>query len=163
MSICQLHLKAFGETEGDNVSQLVLDLFEDKTALPILSLVAEINNDVVGHIFFSSVNVAGVKVSDAYILAPLAVSPHFQRGGIGESLINRGLEVLKARKASFVLVYGNPKYYCRTGFKSKHDIKPPYKLAYPEAWMVQELKTGALLKIKGTVQCAASLSKPALW
>ncbi|MCK5666879.1 MAG: hypothetical protein KAI17_25505, partial [Thiotrichaceae bacterium] len=52
-------LNAFDEEEGEVVSQLAIDLLEDVTALPILSLVAEQDNDIIGHIIFSSVNIEG--------------------------------------------------------------------------------------------------------
>ncbi|MEH6472068.1 MAG: N-acetyltransferase [Halopseudomonas sp.] len=161
--IRQLHQSAFGASEGSTVSQLAIDLLEDKTALPILSLVAEKDNDIVGHVIFSSVTVAGTNVAGAYILAPLAVAVHSQGGGIGTALINQGLNILRARDAEFVLVLGDPNYYCRSGFKTGLHLKPPYALQYPEAWMALELTEGALLTITGTVQCAASLSSPELW
>jgi len=60
-SIRKVHLNAFGQSEGESVSQLAIDLLEDKTALPILSLVAEQDNGVIGNVIFSSVNIEGVE------------------------------------------------------------------------------------------------------
>lgn len=162
-SIFSLHQNAFGEAEGRAVSKLAIDLLGDKTALPILSLVAESNKEMVGHILFTSVRVSGLESGKAYILAPLAVAHSMQGKGVGMALINYGLNKLKERGADFVLVLGDPKYYYRTGFKADHNIEPPYKLNYPEAWMAQELRTGALNGVKGTVQCAISLSSPEHW
>jgi len=162
-SIRQVHLEAFGEAEGKSVSQLAIDLLEDATALPILSLVAESNNNIVGHIIFSSVKVDSTHISGAYILAPLAVVKNSQGCGIGTELIEQGLGILRERNAKFVLVLGDPNYYSRTGFRSGHGLKPPYELDYPEAWMAIELKEGTLSTIKGTIQCAASLNSPELW
>ena len=71
-SIRQIHLNAFNQYEGEIVSQLAIDLLEDKTALPILSLVAEQDNEIIGNVIFSSVNIEGVEGVSAYILAPLA-------------------------------------------------------------------------------------------
>ncbi|WDE06693.1 N-acetyltransferase [Thalassomonas viridans] len=161
--IFHLHRDAFGEDEGEAVAQLAVELLEDKTALPVLSLVAEQNGQAVGHILFSSVSVIGASVNQAYILAPLAVLASHQGSGIGTALINRGLDILKARNAEFVLVLGDPGYYSRTGFVAGHNISPPYELAYPQAWMAQELKKDALKNIKGKVQCATSLSSPQHW
>ena len=163
-SIRLLHENAFGELEGEVVAQLAIDLLEDKTALPILSLVAEQDNEIIGNVIFSSVNIEGVEGVSAYILAPLAVTRFEQRKGIGTLLINKGLETLKERGAEIVLVYGDPNYYMRTGFKAGHNLKPPHKLKYPEeAWMAQELVEHILTKTQGTVRCALSLNSPEYW
>ncbi len=163
-SIRKVHLNAFEQSEGETVSQLAIDLLEDKTALPILSLVAEQDNEIIGNVIFSSVIIEGLEGVSAYILAPLAVTKFAQRKGIGTLLINKGLETLKERGAEIVLVYGDPNYYMRTGFKADHNLKPPHKLKYSEeAWMAQELAGSILIKTQGTVRCAMSLSSPEYW
>ena len=163
-SIRKVHQHAFDDTEGEAVSQLAIDLLEDKTARPILSLVAEQDNEIIGNIIFSSVNIEGVSGVSAHILCPLAVKRSAQRDGIGTLLINKGLETLKERGAEIVLVYGDPNYYMCTGFKAGHNLKPPHKLEYPEeAWMAQELVEGILTKTQGIVQCASSLNSPEYW
>ena len=163
-SIRKVHLNAFDQPEGEVVSQLAIDLLEDKTALPVLSLVAEQDKKIVGSVIFSSVKIKGVEGVSAYILAPLAVTRLAQRKGTGTRLINKGLKTLKERGAEIVLVYGDPEYYQRTGFRAGHNLKPPYKLKYPEeAWMAQELVEGILTKTQGTVRCAMSLSSPEYW
>jgi predicted N-acetyltransferase YhbS len=163
-AIRKVHLNAFDQSEGETVSQLAIDLLEDKTALPILSLVAEQDNEIIGNVIFSSVNIEGVEGVSAYILAPLAVTRFAQETGIGTALINKGLETLKERGAEIVLVYGDPNYYMHTGFKADHNLKPPHKLKYSEeAWMAQELAEGILTKTQGMVQCALSLNSPEHW
>jgi len=161
--IRKVHQNAFGQPEGETVSQLAIDLLEDKTALPILSLVAEQDNEIIGNVIFSSVNIEGAEGVSAYILAPLAVVKDIQRKGIGAKLINQGLESLRKRDAEIVLVYGDPNYYARTGFKAGHNLKAPYKLEYPDAWLAQGLVEGVLAKAQGVVRCALSLSSPELW
>ncbi|WDE02621.1 GNAT family N-acetyltransferase [Thalassomonas actiniarum] len=161
--IFQLHRDTFAEEEAEAVAKLALELLEDETALPLLSLVAEQDGDIVGHILFSSVSVEGADKHQGYILAPLAVLSNQQGRGIGSALIRRGLDILKTRRGEFVLVLGDPKYYSRTGFAAGHGISPPYELAYPQAWMALELKKDALKNIKGKVQCAASLSPAQYW
>jgi len=163
-SIRKVHQNAFDQSEGEGVSQLAIDLLEDKTALPILSLVAERDSQIIGNVIFSSVNIEGVEGVSAYILAPLAVKNVAQRTGIGTMLINKGLETLKERGARIVLVYGDPNYYMRTGFKAGHNLKPPHKLKFPEeAWMAQELEENILTKTQGKVRCALSLNSPEHW
>ncbi len=163
-SIRKVHQNAFGQSEGETISQLAIDILEDKTALPILSLVAEQDNEIIGNVIFSSVNIEGTEGISAYILAPLAVIKNKQSTGIGTKLINQGLEILRKRDAEIVLVYGDPNYYIRTGFKAGHNLKAPYKLEYPEeAWMAQELVENILTKTQGTIRCASSLSSPKYW
>ena len=159
-----VHQNAFGQPEGEIVSRLAIDLLDDKTALPILSLVAEQDNEIIGNVIFSSANIEGVEGVSIYILAPLAVTRCAQRSGIGTLLINKGLETLKERGAEIVLVYGDPNYYTRTGFKAGHNLKPPHKLKYPEeAWMAQELEENILAKTQGLVRCALSLNSAEYW
>ena len=62
-----VHQNAFGEPVGEAVSQLAIDLLEDKTAQQTLSLVAEQNNEIIGSIIFSPVNIEGFKGVSAYI------------------------------------------------------------------------------------------------
>ena len=163
-SIRKVHLNAFDQSEGETISQLAIDLLEDKTALPVLSLVAEQDNEIIGNVIFSSVNIEGVEGVSAYILAPLAVTRFAQSKGVGTQLINKGLKTLKERGAEIVLVYGDPNYYMHTGFKAGHNLKPPHKLKYPEeAWMAQELVGGILTKTQGMVRCALSLNSPEYW
>ena len=163
-SIRKVHLNAFDQPEGETVSQLAIDLLEDKAALPILSLVAEQDDEIIGNVIFSSVNIEGAEGVSAFILAPLAVTRFAQRKGIGTLLINKGLETLKERGAEIVLVYGDPNYYMRTGFKAGHNLKSPHKLKYPEgAWMAQGLTESIITKTQGTVRCALSLNSPEYW
>lgn len=162
-SIKKVHREAFGEPEGEAVSQLAVDLLEDETAMPVLSLVAEHDSEIIGSIIFSTIKVGGVEDTSAYILCPLAVSKAHQGTGVGMTLINQGLQVLGERGAKFVLVLGDPSYYSRAGFKSDHNLSPPYTIDYPEAWMARELVDNSLEKVKGVVQCASSLSSPEHW
>ena len=127
---------------------------------------AEESNTIVGNIIFSVVKIEGCEEAvSAYILAPLAVVKECQGKGIGKSLIENGLTTLQERGAELVFVLGDPNYYSRTGFEpvNGYNLKPPYKLEYPEAWMVLELKQGALKKAEGVVRCASSLDSPELW
>lgn len=159
----KLHLETFGEEEGESVSTLTIQLLDDPTAQPLLSLIAEQNNQILGHILFTKVSIEGNQAQGGYILAPLAVSKECQRSGIGKKLIQTGLDKLKERGAEFVLVLGDPAYYSLSGFHTNHQIKPPYELPYPEAWMAQELKPVGLANISGTVRCADALNEREYW
>ena len=154
---------AFGKSEGEAVAKLAINLLSDVTASPALSLIAEIDNEIAGHILFTSVQLEHINDSNAYILGPLAVVNDMQGIGVGTALIKNGLDRLKQNGADVILVYGDPDYYNRTGFKTRHHIDPPYPLQYPDAWMALELRDGVLDSIKGTIKCAESLNSPEYW
>lgn len=79
--IRKVHQNTFDQPEGEAVSKLAIELLEDKTAFPILSLVAEQDNEIIGNIIFSSANIEGLGEDSVYILAPLAVIRSEQKKG----------------------------------------------------------------------------------
>ena len=162
-TLFDLHRRAFGEPEGDTVAQLAIDLLEDPTAAPLLSLVAAEAGEILGHCIFSTISVADKATPGAYILSPLAVDPGAQSAGIGSSLINNGLELLRNNGGELVMVLGDPNYYRRFGFHTEHQLSAPHALEYPEAWMAQALQPGALDRISGAVRCADVLNAPEHW
>jgi putative acetyltransferase len=121
--IRKVHLSAFNESENTVIAQLITKLLI-ATDAPVLSLVAEDQNAIVGNIIFSTVEIEGYRNVTAFILAPLAVLPEFQKRGIGTSLIVNGLSILKERGIDLVFVYGNPAFYSRSGFKSAYNPQP---------------------------------------
>ena len=166
--ILNIHDQAFGKDKGSVIAKLVDDLFNDETAMPILSLVAVENDKLVGHILYTKVIVAKAEKSIiAQILAPLAVLPGEQKKGIGEKLINEGLRLLKENGTELVFVLGHPTYYPRCGFipAGNQGYVAPYHIPdeHAEAWMVQELNGDALTSNSGTVQCSTILNEPQHW
>src|SRR5437868_6638418 len=87
--------------------------------LPV-SLVAEEDGRVVGHVAFSPVVIAGV--GGGLGLAPLAVAPDVQRRGVGGRLVRDGLAAAARSGAGFVVVLGHPGYYQRVGFRRASDF-----------------------------------------
>jgi putative acetyltransferase len=83
-----------------------------------LSLVATLNDRVVGHIAYSSVSVGpdAENIVGAG-LGPMGVLPEYQRRGIGTKLVETGNEILRDRGCSIIVVLGHPEYYPRFGFK----------------------------------------------
>jgi len=93
---------------------LIVDALRNAGALH-LSLVAAEDGDIVGHIAFSPVKIAGVDC--AWLgLGPVAVVPRRQRQGIGPALIERGLEDIQAMGACGCVLLGHPEYYRTFGF-----------------------------------------------
>lgn len=100
-----------------------------------LSLVAEDDGVIVGHVAFSEVLIDGASVS-WYGLGPVAVHPTRQRQGIGSALIKAGIAELRQRGARGIALVGDPGYYVRFGFSADPDlvmegIPPQYVLVLP--------------------------------
>jgi len=168
IAIIRMHREAFGPEEGEEVAALANDLLDDPTARPVLSLLAEENGLLLGHVLFTTVNVVGGDcLVPGQILAPLGVLPEAQGRGIGGELIDAGLEQLRACGVGLVFVLGHPAYYPRFGFKPAEDLglKAPYPIPreVADAWMVQELNPGYLGKVKGAVHCSDVLDRPEHW
>jgi predicted N-acetyltransferase YhbS len=163
-----IHRSAFGEDEGEEIVELVNNLFDDETAKPLLSLVAESAGRLAGHILFTRVRIEPEdRQVSARILAPLAVAGDFQGEGIGAALIREGLKQLTESGVELVFVLGQPGYYPRFGFQTAGlaGLRAPHPIPaeHADAWMVQALKAGVLGNIEGTVQSSEILNQPRYW
>ncbi len=124
------------------------------SAAPIVSLVAEIQGQVIGHILFSPVSVETGRGDKLCLgLGPMAVLPQFQNLGVGSELVERGLERCRVLGASAVFVLGHPDYYPRFGFKSA----APYGFRYKKErfdpfFFVIELEEGFSRSASGLVR-----------
>jgi putative acetyltransferase len=92
----------------------IVDVLRERNAV-LLSLVAAIDDEIVGHILFSPATIGSM---EGAALGPMAVDPAHQRQGIGSRLVSVGLEQLHARGCPFVVVIGHPGFYPRFGFES---------------------------------------------
>jgi len=101
-----------------------------------LSLVAEMNEKIVGHVAFSKVLIDG-EDKEWYGLGPISVLPELQRQGIGSALIKEGLAKIRVLGARGCVLEGSPKYYQRFGFKPYPELiyefapGPEYFMALP--------------------------------
>jgi len=146
-AIAKVNRLAFG---GDGEAKLVAALRNGGYVR--LSLVAEAEGEIVGHILFSRLPIiTSSGVVEALALAPMAVRPEHQRQGIGTRLIQEGLKHCAVAGHRIVVVLGHPEFYRRFGF-SATSAKP---LAAPfsgEPWMALELVPGALAGVVGRVE-----------
>lgn len=161
----RVHLCAFGEGEGEIVARLATDLLSEKTTPQLLSLVAEIDGAIVGHIAFSPVAIEIDENFQGYILAPLGVKPDFQKRRTGARLIEDGMRRLSAMGANVVFVYGDPNYYSRFGFTADaaHAYSTPYKLQYPSGWQAIVLNECAIENAPVAITCVKPLCNEKLW
>ncbi len=105
---------------SNQTEQFIINALRAADALTI-SLVAELDGDVVGHIAFSPVTISDGS-QNWYGLGPISVLPQRQRQGIGSALMHSGLARLKARGAHGCVLVGDPGYYERFGFKSVPEV-----------------------------------------
>jgi putative acetyltransferase len=146
--IRDVHLSAF-ETSGE--ADLVSIL--RKQATPLISLVAEEAGTIVGHILFTPVTFVDGPSLPMMGLAPMAVSPEWQRRGIGSRLVLAGLQQCRHSGTAAVVVVGHPAYYPRFGFvpASRFGISCEYDVP-DDVFLARELRDAALVGITGTVR-----------
>jgi len=160
-----LHLSAFPEGENQLVASLAVNLLGEETNPETINLVAETDNELVGHIAFSPVAAESGWNWSGYILAPLGVKPAHHNHGIGSRLVERGIEQLKQNGVNVLFVYGDPEYYKRFGFSAKTaaGFTPPCKLKYPFGWQAITLNEESNFEQATDLSCVTSLRDPALW
>ena len=139
--------------QQENESKLIEKIRKGENFVPELSLVAEIDDEIVGHILFSKINIIGDAIFRSLALAPMAVIPEFQKQGIGGKLIKKGIEKAKELGFDSIIVLGHKEYYPKFGFQkaSKWGIKCPFDVP-DEVFMAIELANKALENKAGTVK-----------
>jgi putative acetyltransferase len=149
--IHSINKAAFGShDEADLVDELRIE------GVVLVALVAEIQQQIVGHILFSRMSIETTDGSvPATALAPMAVLPEHQRQGIGGRLVRYGLHLLRERGEQIVIVVGHPNYYPRFGFSSEtaRSLESPFP---QDAFMAMELSPGALEGVRGRVRYPAA-------
>lgn len=115
-AITEVTAAAFRTLEiSDDTEHLMILRLREAGALT-LSLVAELDGRLIGHVAFSPVGLSD-ETANWFGLGPVSVSPEHHRQGVGSALIREGLSRLKAMKASGCCVVGHPEYYGRFGFE----------------------------------------------
>lgn len=116
-AITEVTVAAFNTLEISNhTEQFIIEALRAAKAL-VVSLVAEVDGRVIGHIAFSPVTISD-GTRNWYGLGPVSVLPAYQRQGIGEALIREGLSRLKDMDAQGCCLVGHPDYYRKFGFKN---------------------------------------------
>ena len=152
-----VNLSAF---QGEAEAQLVGELRGSSAFIPDLSLVAELNGRIVGHVLLSRVPLRHAGGGEEIlVLGPMSVVPSQSHRGIGSELIDAAIARARPLGYRAILVAGPPEYYRRFGFSPASDWGIHCNLNIPEdALSALELKPGALAK-GGVVEYPAAFSK----
>ena len=148
-AIRELNVLAFGQTqEADLVDKL------RQNCDNLLSLVALMDNHVVGHVLFST---ATIEAEDGVVLgmglAPIAILPEYQQRGIGSERVRTGIDRLASRLCPFVIVLGYANYYPRFGFEpaSRYGIRSEWEVP-TEAFMILVLNESEMQGVSGVAK-----------
>lgn len=148
---------------ADGNEQFLVDaLRKNKAFIPALSLVAEIDHVIAGHILFTPFQIVnGDQAFNSLTLAPVSVLPGYQNQGIGSKLIKEGHRIAKILGFTSCFVVGHPDYYPRFGYRPtiKWGIPPPHG-APPEAFMAVEFVPGALNGVTGKARFLPEFNVP---
>jgi putative acetyltransferase len=132
-AITEVTMAAFKDLPISNqTEQFIVKALRKADALTV-SIVAELDERVVGHIAFSPVTISD-GTPDWYGLGPISVLPEYQRQGIGKSLVSEGLSSLKALGGQGCALVGDPNYYKQIGFRNFPELV--YEGVPPEVFLV---------------------------
>ena len=151
-AIAEVNRRAFG---GEEEVGIIARIRNSEFFIPELSLVAESDGRITGHIMFSIISLLreGRLPEKILSLAPMAVAPEVHGSGTGSDLVRAGMEKARDLGYRIVIVIGHPGYYPRFGFVQAR--RNGFEIAYEvpgEAFMVAGLQPGALRDAGGMVQ-----------
>jgi putative acetyltransferase len=143
-AVFRVELEAFGEEMEPRLVEALR-----AAGRVLLSLVAEEDGRIVGHVLFTAMSIESDEASfPAVCLGPLAVLPEYQRRGIGGRLLEEGLRQLRQAGHSAVFLLGHPSYYPRFGFRPAREFGVSYQDSR-DAFQAIELRPGALAGVSG--------------
>jgi predicted N-acetyltransferase YhbS len=165
--LADLFCSTFSASEGEQEGQLIGALTSELGSLidhnKVFCFASLDKQTIAGAIFFTPLHYnTELQVS---MLAPVAVSPDYQQQGVGKTLIQYGLEQLKAQGWDVAVTYGDPAYYGKFGFQplSEKTLKAPLPLSMPEGWQAMSLKGEAIPVLAERPTCVKPFNDPQLW
>ena len=165
--IKQLFTSVFSDSEGPSEGALIGNLSDDimkgTDSHNLYGFIAIENNQIIGSIFFTRLTYeSGV---NAFLLSPVCIKTSYQRKGIGQKLINFGIDHLKENGISLLFTYGDPDFYSKVGFDqiTEKIAKAPFKLSQPEGWLAQSLVSDGIEPVAGNSYCVEAFNKPEIW
>ena len=152
-----------GEIEGSLIGNLVSNLSSGIDNREVICFGAYEEETLIGAIFFTRLRFK--EEIQVYMLAPVAVSTRHQGKGVGQALINYGLNELKSRSVAVAITYGDPSFYSKVGFQSLSEniIRAPLKLSMPVGWLGQSLTGEPIQPINDPPTCVKEFNDPAYW
>lgn len=141
----------------------LVDLLRTSDAfVPELSLVAEVDGQIVGHILFTIIDIVDTtqEKNPSLSLAPMAVLPEYQHRGIGGELIRKGLKIARELDHRSVIVVGHKDYFPKFGFlpAAVYNLKAPFDVPV-NVFMAIELYEDSLKQVSGTVRYAKEFTE----
>lgn len=139
-AIAEVTRLAFTDGGGVRENEMIGEIRASGRFLPDLSLVAEVEGQVVGHVIVAPAELRGdpehpERPRRVLLLGPLSVLPEFQRRGIGSALMRSVLARLCGRSEPMVVLWGHEEYYPRFGFRraAEFGLRPdtPAAMVYP--------------------------------
>ena len=164
--IIELFKRVFSDSEGESeglvISELVENIFKSTDEKDLFGFVSRTEDKITGCILFSRLTFE--TPIEAFMLSPVAVDTEHQGQGIGQKLINYGINELRSKGVELVFTYGDPNFYSKTGFKSisQEQIKSPYPLSHPEGWLGQSIQ-GNQIEIPEKPSCVKAFDNPHYW
>jgi putative acetyltransferase len=149
--VFELNKLVFGQ---DNEARLVDQVRQGPHFIPQLSLVAFLDEDLIGYILFSEITIAnGDYRHQSLGLTSMVVHPAWQKRGVGAKLITSGLQIATELGYTDVLVFGHEYYFPKFGFlpAARWNIRPPFDVP-AEVFMALELTPNALSNVSGVVE-----------
>jgi predicted N-acetyltransferase YhbS len=142
------------EPLSDHKEQFLVNrLRKSKAFIPELSLVAENNQQIIGHILLTRITIKNeLREVNALALAPVSVIPEYQGRGIGSQLIQEAHLIAKALGHESIVLLGHQDYYPRFGYEltSKYNVRLPFEA--PEVnCMILDLQGTGLKNTSGLV------------
>ena len=165
--IKQLFTKVFSDSEGQSegalIGNLTYDIMTSTDAQDFYGFVVIENEQIIGSIFFTRLTFQNSV--NTFLLSPVAIHTSYQGKGIGQKLINFGINHLKKNGVSIVFTYGDPNFYSKVGFNiiTEKIAKAPFKLSQPEGWLARSLVSDEIKPISGNSYCVEAFNKPEIW
>jgi len=165
--VTKLFTSVFTSSEGDEEGKLIGNLASELSSNidneEIICLGTFENESLIGSIFFTRLRFNESIL--VYMLAPVAVSTKHQGKGVGQALINYGLNELKNRSVNVAITYGDPSFYSKVGFEplSEDVIQAPLKLSMPAGWLGQSLTGEPIPAINEQPICVKEFNDPVYW
>ena len=153
-----------GKDEGKLIAGLVSDIFATTKGKDIFVFTAWDNGTLTGSIIFSRLDY-DQDDRTVFMLSPVAVAMNRQGQGIGQKLLNFGLNEIRSQSVDVAITYGDPNYYSKVGFLqiTERQAQSPLKLQYPEGWLAQSLSSDRFDPLSGPSRCVEAFNNSVYW